>query len=232
MATLYTPNTANNPTQVLLPDDGDPPVADSVNIPFKGIADKLFRMLDRLGGGTIQSLVQVASGASIEWLNGSFMTVDAGTFIAVQAGVTETHANDVSLNGTTTIGAAGSLDLAGRGIVRQPIALTSTGRIKVRVSELPGTGNTTANANTFDEFLYTALTGDRVFNLDHTNAEDGDRVRVSLASVATGANIVEVRDSGGNVITLHTVATGPFVWADFTYRGSGTPQWRMTAYGP
>jgi hypothetical protein len=94
----YTGNSSNNPTAIPLPDDGDPPTAASVNVPFEGLMDKCVTLLDGdvtiggvktfgaqvifqdevdLQGGTI-----VISGAPPDWqLN------DSPTFIRAVKGL-------------------------------------------------------------------------------------------------------------------------------------------------
>jgi len=75
MSTDYSGNSANNPTAIQLPSDGDNKPVSSVNPALQGIMDLLRRMLDRISGGNIQGEVFVLDSALLEFEAGSILRV-------------------------------------------------------------------------------------------------------------------------------------------------------------
>ncbi len=76
MAYDYTPNSANNPATIRLPNDGDAEDAASVTDPLEDLADKDSRKFDKISGGTITG--GMTCEGSVVFDNSSSVTHNAG----------------------------------------------------------------------------------------------------------------------------------------------------------
>jgi hypothetical protein len=212
----------------------------------QAILNVQFRSLDRANGGDVAGFLSMQSGSAIDFLSGASLTSETGSTVLLKGSapipVSFEYARVfIDLNnlgtleqaGNATFGVGSIVDITGHAILRKSLALTSAGRIKLRISELAGTGATNANSNTFDCFTYVGLTADRVFTLTSTGAEIGDVVRISLVPLGTNAFKVDVQNDVANpLITLHAPSVGPFMWADFQFITTSGNHWALVAYGP
>jgi hypothetical protein len=97
---------------------------------------------------------------------------------------------------------------------------------RVTTSDMGDADSSPVASGRITVFYNTPLTSARVVNLNITNPQDGDMVRVVRTTNATGASTLTIQGGGA---THKILAVGQ--WTDYEFWGKGLNLWMETGFG-